>query len=585
LAQIESGTQPLANDAIEYLRVHGTAAAKPLVWKQLVRWQDQLEASQSGKNEKGGTSSAGSAEQNAQNALVSALTNLLITAQAWVLTPEDSGRLRAVLGTQAGAQLSCGFGCNSPLGIGPGPGTYAIYSQANNAALQNDHPEYMNSTERLRYTINQYRCADMRALKEKILQFPVGSSFEFAYEFSGADRDELKEINAFLWTHGYKVRNFQKWNFLQPVPYVEEVVPPASLASLKVADGTKIKRTWGRIKKGVRADLTVDKLTYAVGEDVPLHIALENVSAAQPVFGEPYRLRPAFGGFSFLGVNVVVQDEDGPLTPRSRSLELNTASRSSGPPLCPPPYPPGVPVRMEKSLDQLGLLPTKPGVYRIVVTWSPYTRTAMPCQAVPDFDPKGPSAKPFVSVTSNPVVLTVTGGAPSVEAEYMGWKNHFSLADTSFGEKTALLDRATHLKWLRLNFTAGLSYETVREELTPEGRFDGWRFATPEELQLFFAHFTGSPTGHSNDRAIERKLQRLLGGPLNDVYNPETQWFRHDSYGFVGDPVGPDNKMIHYHAGYMTEESGGFNIDPDSGGSFMPGVASSGWGSFLVRGE
>ena len=115
------------------------------------------------------------------------------------------------------------------------------------------------------------------------------------------------------------------------------------------------------------------------------------------------------------------------------------------------------------------------------------------------------------------------------------------------------------------------------------GRFAGWRFATVAELRLFFANFTGSPLGHSTDPSIERTLQRLLGGPLNEVSNRETGWYRRDSPGFAGDPASPDNDMINYHAGYLAEDSDRIVVDPESGGSFRPGVADSGWGSFLVR--
>jgi hypothetical protein len=46
----------------------------------------------------------------------------------------------------------------------------------------------------------------------------VGSTFDFTYNFSAADRDELVEISDFLWSHGYKVRNLQNWSFLRPDP-------------------------------------------------------------------------------------------------------------------------------------------------------------------------------------------------------------------------------------------------------------------------------------------------------------------------------------------------------------------------------
>lgn len=178
---------------------------------------------------------------------------------------------------------------------------------------------------------------------------------------------------------------------------------PSNPITLHIADPSEIKRDWGPMKDGVRADLAVDKLAYAVGQDVPLHIALENVSATRKVYGEPFRPRPAFGDYSFFSVKVTVQGADGALTPQ---LD-NFPATISGPLLCPPSYLQGKPVYMEKSLRQLGLLPDKPGTYKIVVTWSPYTTDIQTCNAVPRFDPAAPPEKPFVSVMSTPVFLQV----------------------------------------------------------------------------------------------------------------------------------------------------------------------------------
>ncbi len=212
IAQIEAGTQPLANDAIEYLRLRGSAAAKPLVWKQLARWQGQLAAS----TEKTAKNGALSNEGRLQQMFVNELTDAFVSAQGWVLSPEESSSLQALLGEQTASQLSCRFKCGASLGTGPSPASYAIYGKVNRRPRE--RAEYMNPTERLQYFINQYRCVDMRALKQKILQLPAGSSFDFAYDFSAADRDELVEISDFLWGHGYKVRNPQNWNFLRPDP-------------------------------------------------------------------------------------------------------------------------------------------------------------------------------------------------------------------------------------------------------------------------------------------------------------------------------------------------------------------------------
>ena len=74
--------------------------------------------------------------------------------------------------------------------------------------------EYLNSTERLRYRLNQYHCADLQTLKDKLLQFPQGSIFNFnPADFSEKDRNELVEISLFLSQHNYKV-DAQDWPFL-----------------------------------------------------------------------------------------------------------------------------------------------------------------------------------------------------------------------------------------------------------------------------------------------------------------------------------------------------------------------------------
>jgi hypothetical protein len=76
--------------------------------------------------------------------------------------------------------------------------------------------EYLNSTERLRYSINQYGCADLQTLKDKVLQFPEGSIFGFnPADFSERDRNELVAISHFLSEHNYKV-DIQDWAFLAP---------------------------------------------------------------------------------------------------------------------------------------------------------------------------------------------------------------------------------------------------------------------------------------------------------------------------------------------------------------------------------
>jgi hypothetical protein len=207
-AQIDAGTEPLASDAIEYLRVHGSVAVKPLLWRELARWHERLVASRA---EQGRYPNAASQEQMTLNRLVAEqgrlvtdLRRAFTSAQAWVFTPEDAARLSIELQEPTGG----------PDVVSPSPGTYAIYSRPNLWLRPDEGPEYMNSTERLQYSVNQYRCPDMHALKEKILQFPADSTFSFAYDFTSADQAEIVEISDFLQTHGYKVSNSRKWSFL-----------------------------------------------------------------------------------------------------------------------------------------------------------------------------------------------------------------------------------------------------------------------------------------------------------------------------------------------------------------------------------
>jgi hypothetical protein len=79
------------------------------------------------------------------------------------------------------------------------------------------HPgEFEDAGERVDYTISgplnytpsgQYMCPGMKALKEKLLQFAAGSTFEFLEYFTPRDVTETGQINDFLRKHGYQVRN------------------------------------------------------------------------------------------------------------------------------------------------------------------------------------------------------------------------------------------------------------------------------------------------------------------------------------------------------------------------------------------
>ncbi len=214
LSQIEIGG-PAAADAAHYLQKYAPPQFKSKIWDQLKMWHQRFVTSGAQKRVNGG---AWTPDDLTERDLITGLTDAFEKAQAWMLTPEDAEGLQALLGEETMGGLQCTFQCGAHLSVGPGPGEYAIYGQMNPTVEERQYAresmEYLNSVERLRYSINQYQCGDLKSLKDKLVQFPSGSTFVFAYEFSARDRDELVEISSFLAEHGYKVKNVQNWTFL-----------------------------------------------------------------------------------------------------------------------------------------------------------------------------------------------------------------------------------------------------------------------------------------------------------------------------------------------------------------------------------
>jgi hypothetical protein len=90
--------------------------------------------------------------------------------------------------------------------VGPGPDSFHIYGRRPQPIWPNPADnEYLNTTERLTYSINQYGCRTMSSLMEKLLQLPAGSTFDFAWEFDERDEKEILEIAQFLHDHDFKV--------------------------------------------------------------------------------------------------------------------------------------------------------------------------------------------------------------------------------------------------------------------------------------------------------------------------------------------------------------------------------------------
>jgi hypothetical protein len=315
-------------------------------------------------------------------------------------------------------------------------------------------------------------------------------------------------------------------------------------------DPAEMPRKWGATEQGVHVALSLDKLTYAIGEDIPLHIAAQVVSYERPVYAEPDTMRGTFfsdfsGAFhlTLIGEDgIIAGNEDGD------NLRIRSLGGSSGPAMCPSPLEGGKVYPLERSAKLQGLLPKQPGKYRVFVTWSPYPASDPPCSQLGSATWEK-RFRPFVTVASAPLVIQITGksiaepGVPNIPV-YTGWKAHFRVVNTPLGEATALEDMRSHLQWLRLTLTKLQSKDSLQKQMAPGERLAGWRFATREEVQKFFANFIGSENGFSKDPGIERALQHLLGGPLDTPRTAETGWSRRATYAVIAEvqPAGPEER-------------------------------------------
>jgi hypothetical protein len=169
---------------------------------------------------------------------------------------------------------------------------------------------------------------------------------------------------------------------------------PASAQSLPPT-----RHNWGPIKDGVRNSLSLDKPTYAVGEEIPLHIAAQVVSARHHVYGD----------FS-MAFHLTVLDEDGLIVGDDDPSNLRFGTSDSiGPTPCQAPLKIGHVYKLGLSAGrQPGFLPTQPGRYRLTVTWSPYLASASPCGESGGAS-DSEKARPFVTVSSAPLSIHVTG--------------------------------------------------------------------------------------------------------------------------------------------------------------------------------
>ncbi len=204
LRQVEHGT-PLAADAAEYLGRYGSGAMKPAVWQQLSRWHKKYV--QSGAEQRMASQKSTQDDWQLYN-LDSKLLEAYANAQGWTLTPEDLDRLSKLIGDRKSKDLAGTFSCGSSISVGPAPANYVIHRRANDPVFPLDSRiDYLMPTEQFQYSVNQYRCANLKSLEQKLLQFPASSTFSFADTENGLDQGDWTTISAFLRSHGYSIRD------------------------------------------------------------------------------------------------------------------------------------------------------------------------------------------------------------------------------------------------------------------------------------------------------------------------------------------------------------------------------------------
>jgi hypothetical protein len=163
------------------------------------------------------------------------------------------------------------------------------------------------------------------------------------------------------------------------------LISAATTVRPSVVGGKFIHRRWGPFEKGVAVDLTLDKGVYELGSDIPMHIAMANFFTAVPITDPDPLYDPP-------GVTVELRDARGTLiTPGAGVVWMGHGSCRR--------YVPGLVIRDELTLSQMGFRVDHPGEYTVVAIWRPSSTTAGNCGIS--------SAPPYITVRSAPARFRV----------------------------------------------------------------------------------------------------------------------------------------------------------------------------------
>jgi hypothetical protein len=175
--------------------------------------------------------------------------------------------------------------------------------------------------------------------------------------------------------------------------------------TVQIDDPALIARKWQGKAHGVGVDVTLDKDTYKLGEDVPLHIATENFDAPVPV----YAISPLWDPGPAIGVEV--RDVTGRRLSEGERVSSQVVWMGHGLGLFP--YDPGKLVTIERTLAAQGWLPNSPGVYIVVVSWCTFDGTSLQPDARHIW-PEG--LKPYATVQGTAMFRIIADPPPGAQA-------------------------------------------------------------------------------------------------------------------------------------------------------------------------
>ena len=139
------------------------------------------------------------------------------------------------------------------------------------------------------------------------------------------------------------------------------VLSRSNVLAVTVLAPETLVRTWGPRLAGVAVALDLDKPTYTQGEDIPLHIALENFAATTPVHSWSPLWDPG------IATNLTVLDAQGKALPQGEGCFHLYTGHGFGPNM---PVLLGTPIYIEDACASAFLQPPlPPGLYTFVVTW------------------------------------------------------------------------------------------------------------------------------------------------------------------------------------------------------------------------